>query len=288
MKKIAIVGATGMAGQPVAKEFIKAGFEVTLLARDIDKTKKIFGSGIRIIEGDLNNTESIKEFLLNQDGLYLSLSVPETSSVNDFQPERDGIKNILSISKDAGIKRIGYLSSLYHLYEGQNRFSWWHFKIKGDAVKQIKSQKIPYSVFYPSTFMESFDKKGFIQGNNINLAGVSRFPMYLIAASDYGKQVVRAFEINSGNNEYVVQGQEGFTADKAAELLVKNYSKRKLKIVRLPFGVLKFFGLLSKKFSYVANTVNALNNYPEKFEAEKTWKELGTPQTKFIDYIKSL
>jgi uncharacterized protein YbjT (DUF2867 family) len=269
MKKIAIVGATGMAGQPVAKEFIKAGFEVTLLARDIDKTKKIFGPGIRIIEGDLNNTESIKELLLNQDGLYLSLSVPETSSVNDFQPERDGVKNILSLVKDAGIKGIGYLSSLYHLYEGQNGFSWWHFRIKGEAITQIKSQKIPYTIFYPSTFMESFDKKGYTQGRNINLAGASRFPMYLIAASDYGKQVVRAFEINSGNNEYVVQGQEGFTADRAAELLVKNYSKRKLKIVRLPFGVLKFFGLLSKKFSYVANTVNALNNYLKNLKLKK-------------------
>jgi hypothetical protein len=50
---------------------------------------------------------------------------------------------------------------------------------------------------------------------------------------------------------------------------------------------LKFFGHLSKKFNYAAKIVDALNNYPEKFEAEKTWKDLGKPQTKFIDYIKT-
>jgi hypothetical protein len=45
-------------------------------------------------------------------------------------------------------------------------------------------------------------------------------------------------------------------------------------------------GLFSNKFSYGAKIVEALNNYPEKFESEKTWEELGKPETKFIDYIQ--
>ncbi len=31
--------------------------------------------------------------------------------------------------------------------------------------------------------------------------------------------------------------------------------------------------------------VQALNNYLEKFDPEKTWQELGKPQTRFVDYI---
>ena len=34
--KILFIGATGMLGKPVAKELINSGFDVTLLARDID------------------------------------------------------------------------------------------------------------------------------------------------------------------------------------------------------------------------------------------------------------
>lgn len=111
--------------------------------------------------------------------------------------------------------------------------------------------------------------------------------MYLIAGDDYGKQVVKAFENNNGNNEYVVQGPDGYIADDAAKLFVDNYKKEKIKVAKLPIGVLKFFGRFTKKFNYAYNIVDALNNYPEKFEAEKTWQDIGKPQTKFIDYIKS-
>jgi len=31
--------------------------------------------------------------------------------------------------------------------------------------------------------------------------------------------------------------------------------------------------------------IEALNNYPEMFEAEKTWEMLGKPQTQFKEYI---
>jgi hypothetical protein len=92
--------------------------------------------------------------------------------------------------------------------------------------------------------------------------------------------------LNHGNHEYAVQGQEGFTADEAAKFYVDSYSKQKVKILKAPVGMLKFMGLFSNKFSYGAKIVEALNNYPEKFESEKTWEELGKPETKFIDYIQ--
>jgi nucleoside-diphosphate-sugar epimerase len=284
MKKIAIIGSTGMLGQPVTNAFINAGFEVSLLVRNADKAKTLFGSKVRIVKGDIKDAASLKELLTGQDAVYLNLSVEQSSGVNDFQAERDGLNNILQFAKASNIKRVGYLSSLVQFYTGIN---WWVLDLKKEAVKTIKQSGLNYSIFYPSTFMESFDKGAYRQGNSINLAGTSKYPMYLISGADYGKQVVKAFELDNGNNEYIVQGQEGFIADDAAKLFADNYKKAKIKVAKLPFGVLKFFGRLSKKFNYVANIVDALNNYPEKFEAEKTWEDFGKPQTKFIDYIKT-
>lgn len=286
MNKIAIIGATGMLGQPVTNAFIRAGFEVTVFARNTDKARRAFGQSVRVIEGTLADTEKIKSLLDGQETLYLNLSVEQTSAESDFQPEREGLDNILSIAKQTGIRRIGYLSSLVHFYQGQNGFNWWAFDIKQKAVEKIKNSGIPYSIFYPSTFMESFDKGAYRQGNNLALAGTSKYKMYLIAGIDYGKQVVKAFQLNNGNNEYAVQGQEGFTADEAAKFYVDHYSKQKVKILKAPVGMLKFMGLFSNKFSYGAKIVDALNNYPEKFESDKTWAELGKPETKFIDYIR--
>ncbi len=286
MTKIAVIGATGMLGQPVTKEFINAGFEVSLLVRNINKAKQIFGSTVRLVEGDLKDIDKLNRFLNEQDGLYLSLSVEQKSNKTDFQPERDGLDNILEAAKNSTIKRVGYLSSLVHLYQGQNDFDWWVFDIKQMAVAKIKGLSLAYSIFYPSTFMESFEKGAYRQRNSIALAGNSKYKMFLISGSDYGKQVVKAFQFGNGNHDYVVQGQDGYTADEAAKFYVDHYTKRKIKIIKARISLLKFFGYFTNTFNYGARIIEALNNYPEKFEAEKTWKDLGKPQTKFIDYIK--
>jgi uncharacterized protein YbjT (DUF2867 family) len=284
MKKIAIIGSTGMLGQPVTKAFITSGFEVSLLVRDVDKAKELFGAKVRIVKGDLKDTSSLKELINGQDGVYLNLSVEQSSGINDFQAERDGLKNILQVAKSSNIKRIGYLSSLVQFYTGVN---WWVLDIKKAAVKNIKQSRLNYSIFYASTFMESFDKGAYQQGNSINLAGISKYRMYLIAGADYGRQVVRAFGNDNGNNEYVVQGQDGYTADDAAKIFIEHHQRNKIKVIKLPFGLLKFLGRLSRKFNYAAHIVDVLNNYEEKFEAENTWRELGKPQIRFIDYAKN-
>lgn len=285
MKRVAVIGATGMLGYPVTHELIRAGFTVTLMVRDMNKTKQIFGTNVHYASGDLRDRDSIARLLTNQDIVYLNLSVAQQSRERDFQPERDGLLHLLTAAKKAGVSRIGYLSSLVHLYQGKNGFDWWVFKLKRDAVSAIKKSGIPFTIFYPSTFMESFDKGAFRQGNNLLLAGTSRYPMHLIAASDYGKQVANAFQINAGNCEYIVQGKEAFTADIAARIAADNYKISQLKVLKMPMGLLKFFGMFTPKMSYAAHMVEALNNYEEKFSAENTWNELGTPQVTFREYL---
>lgn len=285
MRKIGIIGATGMLGIPVTQVFMEAGFEVTVFVRDIEKAKRLFGDRVQYIRGDLQDIAAIRQFLTGLEYLYLNLSVAQDSAEDDFQPEREGLDNILAAAKESSLKRIGYLSSLVHLYQGQNGFHWWAFDMKSNAVNNIRSAGIPYSIFYPSTFMESFDKGAYRQGNFIALAGKSRFKMFLIAAEDYGRQVIRAFKLNPGNQEFVIQGQEGFTADEAARFYKKHSRKPSLRVVKAPLFFLKLAGKFSNKFSYGAKIIEALNNYPEKFEAGETWELLGKPQTRFIDYI---
>ena len=42
MQKILFIGASGMLGKPVALELMRAGFIVTLLARDVEKMRKLY------------------------------------------------------------------------------------------------------------------------------------------------------------------------------------------------------------------------------------------------------
>ena len=275
-----------MLGRPVAKAFINAGWHVRVLTRSAEKAHRMFGSSVSVVEGDISDTNALRELLRGQNAVYMNLSVDQASDERDFQPEREGLANVLKVATECGIKRVGYLSSLVKDYDG---FAWWPFAIKRAAVSTIKAAGLPYSIFDASTFMETFDSHAagsYRQGNRINLAGVSRHKMYLIAGADYGRMVVQAFELNSGSHEYIVQGREGFTADEAARLFAEHYTGAKLSVSTLPFGILKFAGRLSKRFNYVAHIVEALNNYPETFDSERTWQELGEPQIGLMDYIK--
>jgi len=285
-KKIAIIGATGMVGKPVTQQLLKSGFDLTILSRKPAKAKELFPS-VPIIEADVFDPLSLVKALEHQEIVYISLGPSRKDSRTDIMPEREGINNIIDASKHLGLKRIVLLSSLVQNYEGMNGFNWWIFDMKIKAVEAIKSSGIPYTIFYPSSFMETIPRD-LIKGNKLMLTSGSVAPMWFIAGDDYGRQVAKALS-NAGNSnqEYSIQGPTAYDWEQAAKIIVANY-KVPLKIMRAPVGLLKFFGNFSKFVNYAAHICEALNKYPEKFESENTWRDLGKPEITLSEYIKKL
>ena len=286
MQKILFIGASGMLGKPVVLELLRAGFPVTLLARDVEKMQKLFPNAL-VVKGDVFDIASLEAAMVGQEIVYLNLSVAQSSKKSEPQPEREGINNIIEAAKKTNVKRIVYLSSLIKNYEGMNGFSWWAFQIKHAAVNAIKKSGLNYSIFYPSTFMECLDKQ-MLQGTRIMLAGKSEAPMWFIAGKDYGVQVAWAMKKADNNNqEYVIQGLEPFTSDEASKIFIEN-AKSKIKIMRAPLAPLKYLGIFNQRMNYAYHICEALNKYPEKFESENTWNDLGKPSTTLAEYIASL
>lgn len=286
MQKILIIGASGMLGKPVTLELMRAGFPVTLLARDVEKMKRLFPNAA-VIGGDVLDVASLEAAMAGQEIVYANLSVAQSSKKNDPQPEREGVANIIEAAKRSGIKRIAYLSSLIKNYQGMNGFNWWAFQIKQDAVNAIKGSGLNYSIFYPSTFMECLDKQ-MLQGTRVMLAGKSEAPMWFIAGKDFGVQVAWALKkAGDTNQEYNIQGLEPFTSDEAAKVFIQ-HAKSPLKIMKAPLAPLKYLGLLNQRMNYAYHICEALNKYPEKFESENTWNDLGKPSTTLAEYAASL
>jgi len=286
MQKILFIGASGMLGKPVALELMRAGFPVTFLARDVEKMKKLFPNAA-VVKGDVFDIASLETAMAGQEIVYLNLSVAQSSKKTEPQPEREGINNIIEAAKKTNIKRIVYLSSLIKNYEGMNGFKWWAFEIKHAAVNAIKKSGLNYSIFYPSTFMECLDKQ-MLQGTRIMLAGKSEAPMWFIAGKDYGVQVAWAMKkAGDTNQEYVVQGLEPYTSDEAAKVFIQNV-KSNIKIMKTPLAPLKYLGIFNQRMNYAYHICEALNKYPEKFESENTWNDLGKPSITLAEYIASL
>jgi len=276
-----------MLGKPVTKELVKTGFDVKILTRNIPKMQELFPS-IKNVGGDVFDRKSLANAMEGREIVYVNLSIQQDSKKTDPQQEKEGVDNIIAAARETGIKRIAYLSSLIKNYNGMKGFSWWAFDIKESAINKIKNSGIPFTIFYPSTFMETFPFQ-MIRGNKIMMIGQSVAPMWFIAAEDYARQVAKSFQLDdSENKEYAVQGPEPFTFDEAARIIIKNHSKSNLKVMKAPMAILKFLGLFNPRLNYGTNICDALNKYPEKFESEKTWQELGKPSITLAEYAKSL
>jgi uncharacterized protein YbjT (DUF2867 family) len=287
MKKILVIGATGMIGKPVTRVLLDAGLDITLMARNVPKAKSIFPNA-NIVYGDVFDPLSMLPVFEGKDIVYINLGPLRSARKSHRMTESEGIENIVSVAQKTDVKRLILLSSMVQNYNGMNGFHWWVFDIKHQAVSTIQKSGIPYTIFYASTFMESFDQL-MMKGNNIMLAGESKAPMHFIAAKDYGKQLVRSIaQLNNENKEYFVQGPEAYNWDNAARIFIDNYKKRKLKTLKAPLGILKFMGKLSPVINYGARICEALNNYPEKMESEATWEELGKPETTVKRYAEGL
>jgi uncharacterized protein YbjT (DUF2867 family) len=87
IRKIAVIGATGMLGKPVTEQLAAAGFEVTALVRNLEKASKGLPSSVKRVPADLRDLQSLKIALAGQDALYLNLSVQQTEKQSAFHTE---------------------------------------------------------------------------------------------------------------------------------------------------------------------------------------------------------
>ena len=284
-RRLAIVGATGILGRPVTDALIAAGYDVTIGSRHPERARERFPAA-RHLPVDLLDRASVRRLLDGQDALYLSLSVPRGERPDAPHAEAEGLRHVLDEARATGLRRIGYLSSLVQQYQGMNGFDWWVFRVKEAAVQMLAASGVPYTVFRASTFMESFTDH-YRVGRRILVVGRSEQPQYLIAARDFGKQVAQAFALDAAANRvYAVQGPEPFTTEAAAEV-VRRHSLRDLAISRAPMGLVRFFGRISREADYGAHIIEAINRYPETFEAEDTWRDLGRPTTTLAAFARA-
>jgi uncharacterized protein YbjT (DUF2867 family) len=282
IRKIVVIGATGMLGIPVTVALLEAGFEVTALARKPDEARRVLPAATQIVAADARDEASLRRGLDGQDALYLNLSVAPTERRGDFHTEQQGLEHILAAARSTGIKRIGYLSAMIH--DSPSR--WWVRDVWRNAIARIKGSGIPYTIFYPTNFMETLPQRHML-GRTFVMTGWSRNRNYWIAGRDFGRQVARSFAIpEAANREYVVQGPVPMTYNEAARRYVGAAGiPRRL---TLPLFFIDIAGIVSPSLCFNGRMMRMVLRYPERFEAEDTWRDLGRPATTIEEFARTL
>lgn len=275
IKKIAMIGATGMLGIPVAIALMEAGFEVTALVRSPEQARRALPAAISLVRADVRDEESLRAGLSGQDALYLNLSVTPGARRGDFHTEGQGLQHIIGAARDANVGRLAYVSALVH---NTDRSRWWVIDLWRQALARIKASGIPHTIFYPTNFMETLAQRH-VAGRYFLMLGRAQHRNHWIAGRDFGAQVAKAFASGAeGNRAYVIQGPEALTYDEAAARY-SQASPDKLRIIRVPLWMARIGGLFSRSLDFNARIMHAVLSYPEEFKAAPTWAELGKPTT---------
>jgi uncharacterized protein YbjT (DUF2867 family) len=281
-RRIAVIGATGMLGQPVTSALVDAGLRVTALIRNPEQARLVLPTQARIAVADARDEDSLRRGMAGSDGLYLSLAIAPGDRREDFHTEQQGLAHILAAARASGIRRIGYVSALVH---DTNDDDWWVIQLWREAIARIKESGIPYTIFYPTNFMETLPQRH-MMGTSLVLPGKAHYCNYWIAGRDFGRQVARAFQLpQAANREYAIQGPEPMSYEEAACRYAQALPVPP-RIVKVPLALMRLAGHFSRSMDYDARIMQTVLDYYETFKASDAWDELGRPSTTIEEFAR--
>jgi uncharacterized protein YbjT (DUF2867 family) len=70
---ILVGGGTGMPGEQVARQLHRDGFEVRVLARDVERARTLLGPDFEYLAGDVDDRDAVESALEGCAGVHVSL-----------------------------------------------------------------------------------------------------------------------------------------------------------------------------------------------------------------------
>lgn len=138
---IIVTGATGTIGRQVVEQLVTRGADVRALVRDPSKAN--FPSGVEVVQGDLLDVDSLRSAFSGASTLFL---------LNAVVPDEYTQALIaLNVAREAGIKRIVYLSVIHSdLYVNVP-----HFAGKFGVERMIEQMGLNATILRPAYFMDN-------------------------------------------------------------------------------------------------------------------------------------
>ncbi|MCG8331162.1 MAG: NAD(P)H-binding protein [Chitinophagales bacterium] len=289
MKKLTIIGATGALGLPITKRLTSKGVQVKAIVRDVKKAKEQLPEAVEVAYGDVSDKESLKIALVGSETIYLNLNTTNWDERAPFQPEREGIINVIKVSKDLGVNHIMQIVGidLSHPEFATNGMEYKTNRIRKPAIEYLKNSGINYTYFHCSVFLDSFPT--FIQGEDFGIIGNHQNPVFFTNTSDFAENISNAIGNDKAYNKaFTVQGTEGISFPAAANRFVSVYNP-KIQVSEYPMETIRHIGLPSEEYEdFMEHMLTYVEQLKEEQVSEYTWQILGKPQFTIEEFTKSL
>ncbi|CAJ1955563.1 unnamed protein product [Cylindrotheca closterium] len=190
-ERILVVGATGMLGEPVARQLAADGHHVHVLSRSKEKAESLFAKEPKIssFEGNVDDLASLTEAMKGCTGIHINLSGGIMESHGTHQVIQAA--NALKDDNNTVVNRISLISGVTTCEEN----TWYEgTKAKLQAENILIESGFNYTIFRCTMFMETLPKLKV-------LVGPQPTSWHLLAASDYARMVSKSFTIPGVSNE---------------------------------------------------------------------------------------
>jgi dihydroflavonol-4-reductase len=308
--KVLITGSSGFIGAAVTRAVLARGDEVRVLIRPTSNLSNLEGLRVELVQGDLQDTQSLKNALAGCQGLY---HVAAHYALWDQNPDIfykinvAGTKNLLCAAGEAGVQRIVYTSTIGAiglpdkgglgnealfptLSQLAGDYKRSKFLAEQEVLKLIQ-QGLPVVIVNPTAPVGERDIKPTPTGQIIvdfmrgRMVAYIETGMNLVDVEDVAIGHVRAMERGRVGERYIL-GNQNHTLKEICQMLSRLTGVRAPRI-RLPWR-------LVLPLAYVNNWVaNRMTHYPPRiplegvrmakyhmhYDCTKARQELALPQT---------
>ena len=188
---ILVTGATGNQGGAIARALLLRGFPVRALTRDRQRPKAqaLAQLGAEVVQGDLDQPESIQQAFQDVYGVFAVQNFWETGAEREIQ---QGIL-LADMAKALKVQHFVYSSvGSAHLKTGV-----LHFDTKGQIEEHIRSLDLPYTILRPVAFNYGWNDpivRNYVLNGVFSLPLSPNTKLQLMSEEDYGVFVTRALK----------------------------------------------------------------------------------------------
>jgi uncharacterized protein YbjT (DUF2867 family) len=205
--RIAVLGATGFLGQPVAQRLIADGYVVRVISRDADKARNRMGNDFEYAQADLEDFSSVllEDALDGCDGLHMNLNSDSDERCRAI--EYYGVEKAGRAAKKTGVKKISWVTGNF---EPNLNHPWKRRAIKSQGIQALMNCGVPYIIFGCTWFMENL--KWFVLKDRALMIGQQRLDWHWLNFEDYASMVSRAYSTPKAVNKlFVMHGPQVMT-----------------------------------------------------------------------------